>query len=134
MAKSILTVLLKGEFPEAFHFIETLLQPLGLLLANPDSERITHWSDDGRQIAVSRADIVDDASTGEVKNVQFWRASGHDLFVSWIYTSPGWRFSFHLDGVEPELKSALATTLANAVLIDRKLQYEDECAFRIDFD
>ncbi|MCA7931531.1 hypothetical protein LGM45_21020 [Burkholderia cepacia] len=134
MAKPILIVLLKGPFPEAFCFVETLLKPLGFLLANPDSGRITHWSDDGQQIDVSRAKIVDEASTGVMKNVQFWRSDSDDLFVSWIDASPGWEFSFHLNGVIPELKIALVTALASAILVDLKLQYEDESAFRIDFD
>ncbi len=69
-----------------------------------------------------------------MKNVQFWRSDSDDLFVSWIDASPGWEFSFHLNGVIPELKIALVTALASAILVDLKLQYEDESAFRIDFD
>ncbi|MBN3820096.1 hypothetical protein G3N57_27440 [Paraburkholderia sp. Se-20369] len=134
MAKPILIVLLKGSFPEAFCFVETLLKPLGYLLANPDGGRITHWSDDGQQIAVSRAWIVDEAPAGVMKNVQFWQSDSDDLFVSWIDASPGWEFSFHLNGVTSELKIALATALSNAVLVDLKLQYVEESALRIDFD
>ncbi|WP_423394994.1 hypothetical protein [Burkholderia sp. LMG 21824] len=134
MAKPILIVLLKGPFSEAFCFVETLLKPLGFMLANPDSGRITHWSDDGHQIAVSRATIVDEASTGRLKNVQFWQSGSDDLFVSWIDASLGWEFSFHLDGVKPELKIALATALSSAIFVDLNLKYEDESAFRIDFD
>ncbi|CAE6740673.1 hypothetical protein R75461_02454 [Paraburkholderia nemoris] len=134
MAKPILTVSLKGPFPEAFRFVEALLQPLGLLLTNPESGRVTHWGDDGEPIAIPRNKIVDEASAGLVKNVQFWKTSSHDLFVSWVDTSPGWQFSFHLDGVTPELKMALATILSNSVLVDRRVHYQDECAFRIDFD
>ncbi|KVQ76390.1 hypothetical protein WM28_22090 [Burkholderia ubonensis] len=134
MAKPILVVLLKDPFPEAFHYVETLLQPLGFLLANPDSGLITHWTDDGRQLAVSRAEIVDEGSTGGVKNVQFWRSNSYDLFVSWIDAVSGWEFSFHLNGVTPELKIALATALSSAILVDLKLQYIGESALRIDFD
>lgn len=134
MAKPILTVLLKTTFSDAFRMIETLLQPLGFLLVNPDSRQITHWTDDGEPIPISRNKISDGASTGAVNNVQFWRASCDDLFVSWVDTPSGWSFSFHLNGVAPELKVALATALSNSVLIDLKQQYEDECAFRIDFD
>ncbi|CAB3759171.1 hypothetical protein GQ57_20125 [Burkholderia sp. MSh2] len=134
MAKPILILVLKGSFPDAFCFVETLLQSLGFLLANPDSGRVTHWSDDGQQSAVSRAGIVDEAPAGVVKNVQFWRSGDDDLFVSWIDVSPGWEFSFHLNGVTAELKVALATALSKAVLVDLKLQYGEESALRIDFD
>jgi hypothetical protein len=134
MAKPILVVLLKNPFPEAFRYIETLLKPLGFLLANPDSGQITHWTDDGLQMAVSRAEIVDEGSTRGVMNVQFWRSDSDDLLVSWIDTVPGWEFSFHLNGVSPELKVALATALSSAVLVDLKLQYLDETALRIAFD
>jgi len=134
MAKPILTVLLKGPFSDVFRFVEALLQPRGFVLANPESGRVTHWSDDGEQIAIPRDRIINEASTATVRNVQFWSASSEDLFVSWVDASPGWWFSFHLDGVTPELKVALTTALSNSVLIDLKLQYEDECAFRIDFD
>lgn len=134
MAKPFLTVLVKGSFPEAFGFVETLLQPLGFLLVNPDSGQITHWSDDGQQIAISRTWIIDEAQTGKAKNVQFWQSGCDDLFVSWIDASPGWEFSFHLDGVTPELKVALATALSNAILVDLRLQYGEECALRIEFD
>jgi len=134
MAKPILTVLLKGPFPDVFRFVEALLQPLGFVLANPESGRVTHWSDDGEQIAIPRDRIINEASSATVKNVQFWSTSNEDLFVSWVDASPGWWFSFHLDGVTPELKVALTTALSNSVLIDLKLQYEDECAIRIDFD
>ncbi|OJA45134.1 hypothetical protein BGV66_19590 [Burkholderia ubonensis] len=134
MAKPILTILLKRPFPDAFRFIEASLQSLGFLLVNPESGQVTHWSDDGEQIPISRTKISDDASTGTVKNVQFWKTNCDDLFVSWADTSSGWRFSFHLNGVAPELKVALATALSNSVLIDLKQQYENECAFRIDFD
>ncbi|MFM0478478.1 hypothetical protein PQQ60_30565 [Paraburkholderia strydomiana] len=133
-AKPILTILLKGTFPENLRFVENLLQPLGLLLANPDSGLITHWSDDGRQVAVSRAAIVDEVSAGVMKNVQFWETGCEDLFVSWLDVSSGWEFSFHLDGVTPTLKIALATVLSNAVLIDLQQHYQDETVFRIDFD
>lgn len=134
MAKPILTILLKGTFGENFRFVETLLEPLGLLLANPDSGRITHWSDDGRQIVISHSAIVDEASAGVMKNVQFWGTGCDDLFVSWLNASSGWEFSFHLNGVTPTLKIALANVLSNAVLIDLQQQYQDESAFRIDFD
>lgn len=134
MAKPILAVLLKGPFPDVFRLVEALLQPLGFVLANPESGRVTHWSDDGEQIAIPRDRINYEASTATVKNVQFWNTSSEDLFVSWVDASPGWWFSFHLDGVTPELKVALTTVLSNSVLIDLKLQYEDECALRIDFD
>jgi hypothetical protein len=134
MAKPILTVLLKGPLSDVFRFVEALLQPLGFVLANPESGRITHWSDDGEQITTPCDRIISEASAATMKNVQFWSASSEDLFVSWIDASPGWWFSFHLNGVTPELKIALTTALSNSVLIDLKLQYEDECAFRIDFD
>ncbi|OXJ11201.1 hypothetical protein [Burkholderia sp. HI2500] len=134
MAKPILVVLLKNPFPEAFRFVETLVQPLGFLLANPDSGQITHWTDEGRQMAVSRAKIVDEGAIGGIKNVQFWQPDGDDLFVSWIDAVPGWEFSFHLNGVTPELKIALAIALSSAVLVDLKLQYVDESALRIDFE
>ncbi|HHX4056254.1 TPA: hypothetical protein ACU967_004699 [Burkholderia contaminans] len=134
MAKPIVVVLLKNPFPEAFRYVETLLQPLGFLLANPDSGQITHWTDGGRQKAISRTEIVDKASTGEVKNVQFWQSDSDDLLVSWIDAVPGWEFSFHLNGVTPELKIALAIALSRTVLVDLKLQYVDESALRIDFD
>jgi len=48
--------------------------------------------------------------------------------------SPGWEFSFHLNGVTSELKIALAIALSSAVLVDLKLQYVDETALRIAFD
>lgn len=134
MTKPILSILLKGPFPDVFRFVETLLQPLGFVLANPESGRVTHWSDDGEQIAIPRDRVINEASTATVKNVQFWSASSEDLFVSWVNASPGWWFSFLLDGVTPELRVALTTALSNLALIDLKLQYEDECAFRIDFD
>ncbi|UEP51864.1 hypothetical protein LMA00_20735 [Burkholderia ambifaria] len=134
MAKPILVVLLKNPFPEAFRYVETLLKPLGFLLANPGSEQITHWTDDGLQMAVSRAEIFDEGSTGGVKNVQFWLSDSDDLLVSWIGAVPGWEFSFHLNGVTSELKIALAIALSSAVLVDLKLQYVDETALRIAFD
>ncbi|WP_175702054.1 hypothetical protein [Burkholderia ambifaria] len=134
MAKPILTVLLKRPFPDAFRFIEAMLQPLGFLLLNPESRQIMHWSDEGEQIPIPLDKISDEASTGTIKNVHFWKTGCDDLFMSWVDTSSGWSFSFHLDGVAPELKVALATALLNSVLIDLKQQYEDECAFRIDFD
>jgi hypothetical protein len=134
MAKPVLTVLLKGPFPDVFRFVEALIHPLGFVLANPESGRVTHLSDDGEQIAIPRGMIINQLSTETAKNVQFWSASSEDLFVSWVDASPGWWFSFHLDGVIPELKVALTTALSNSVLIDLKQQYEDECAFRIDFD
>ncbi|WP_175970425.1 hypothetical protein [Burkholderia sp. BCC0322] len=134
MAKPILVVLLKNPFPEAFRYVETLLKPLGFLLANPGSEQITHWTDDGLQMVVSRAEIFDEGSTGGIKNVQFWLSDSDDLLVSWIGAVPGWEFSFHLNGVTPELKIALATALSSAVLVDLKLQYVDETALRIAFD
>ena len=81
-----------------------------------------------------RDTIINEASAATMKNVQFWSTSSEDLFVSWIEASPGWLFSFHLNGVNPELKIALTTALSNSVLTDLKLQYEDECAFRIVFD
>ncbi|NYH26834.1 hypothetical protein [Paraburkholderia bryophila] len=134
MAKPILTVLLKGSFLDVFRFVEALLLPLGFSLANPGSGRVTHWSDDGEQIAIPRDMITNQASMSTPKNVQFWSTSSEDLFVSWVDASLGWWFSFHLDGVIPELRVALTTALSNSVLIESKLQYEDECAFRIDFD
>lgn len=134
MAKPVLTVLLKGPFPDVFRLVEALLQPLGWELANPESGRVTHWSDEGEQIAIPSGKIICEASTATVKNVQFWNTNSEDLFVSWIDASPGWRFSFHLDGVTPESNVALTTALSNLVLNDLKLQYEDECVFRIDFD
>jgi len=134
MAKPILTVLLKGPFPDVFRFVEALLQPLGFVLANPENGRVTQWSDDGEQIAISRDRIINEAATATVNNVQFWSTSSEDLFVSWVNASLRWGFSFHLDGVAPELKVALTNALSNSVLIDLRLQYEDECAFRIDFD
>ncbi|PXX31000.1 hypothetical protein FPJ27_16065 [Burkholderia sp. MS455] len=134
MAKPILVVLLKEPFPKAFRYVETLLQPLGFLLANPNSGQITHWTDGGRQMAASRAEIVDEASIGGIKNVQFWQSDSDDLLVSWINAMPGWEFSFHLNSIAPELKIALTTALSSAVLIDLKLQYVDESVLRIDFD
>jgi hypothetical protein len=134
MAKPILTVLLKGPFPDTFGFIEELLEPLGFQLVNPESGRITHWLDSGEQITIPRDMVIDEASAGRQKNVQFWETGTDDLFVSWADTGSGWRFSFHLNGVAPESKLALATVLCNSVLGDLKFQYEDECAFGIDFD
>ncbi|MFM0288879.1 hypothetical protein [Paraburkholderia megapolitana] len=134
MAKPILAVLLKGPFPDVFCFVRALLQPLGFELANPENGRVTYWSDAGEQITIPHDRISDEASIATVKNIQFWSASNEDLFVSWADTSSGWWFSFHLDGVTPDLKVSLTIALSNSVLIDLKPQYEDECAFRIDFD
>lgn len=134
MAKPILTVLLKGSFPDIFRFVEALLQPLGFSLANPETGRVTPWSDDGEQIAIPRDMTTNQASMATPKNVQFWGTSNEDLFVSWVDASSGWWFSFHLDGITPELTVALTTAISNLVLVELKRQYEDECAFRIDFD
>ncbi|VVD78119.1 hypothetical protein PIN31009_00989 [Pandoraea iniqua] len=134
MAKPILMVLLKGPFPDIFSFVEALLQPLGFSLANPETGRVTCWIDDGKQIAIPRDMITNQASMATPKSVQFWSTSSEDLFVSWVDAPSGWWFSFHLDGVTPELKVALTTALSNSVLGELMQQYKDECAFRIDFD
>jgi len=71
MAKPILTVLLKRPFPDAFRFIEAMLQPLGFLLLNPESRQVTHWSDDGEQIPIPLNKISDKESRERIKKFKF---------------------------------------------------------------
>jgi len=93
-----------------------------------------HWNDDGEQLDIARDAIAEGASTGAIKNVQFWKTDMDDLFVSWAGLPSGWRFSIHLNGVDSELRVVLATALSKAILVDLKDLYEEESVFSIEFD
>lgn len=130
MTKPVLTILLNDQLLSCLTAVETLVQPLGFRLEHPISGKITTWTSEGVQREVLREAFAEEA----VENVQFWKSSCDDLFVSWSPTSSGFRFSFHLNGVPMESRIALANTLVRTVLTDLRHQFCDQCAFTIEFE
>lgn len=134
MAKGVCRVLIPDTRGSAFLFVVDLLKTVGVSLHNPGSGKITTWTDDGEQIEVLGAKILDEVVSGQIRNIQFWKTESKDMFVAWSEAHAGHLFFFYLDGVHVDVAVALASKLVETVLTKYRTRYGDEVAFAIEFE
>ncbi len=100
----------------AFIFIMACLNSAGLVIQNPETGRITSWSDEGEQVVTASEDLLREIKSGALKNVQFWISSCDDMFVSWSADGRLSIFSLYLDGVDIDRSVVVASRLIEGLL------------------
>lgn len=116
MATRIFRVSIPTDLASAFSFIAACVNSAGLILQNPETGKITSWSDDGQQIVTVSAEVLEKIKSGELKNVQFWSSPSDDMFVSWDGDGRLSTFSLHLDGVDVIHCVAVASKVIEGLL------------------
>jgi hypothetical protein len=116
MATRILRVSIPGRLVLAFTFIAACLNSAGLVIENPETGRVTSWSDKGEQIVTATENLLHEIKSRVLKNVQFWISRSEDMFVSWNEDGNQSVFSLHLDGVDVSRSVAVASSLIEGLL------------------
>lgn len=118
MATRVLRVSIPERLDLAFTFVAACLNSAGVVIKNPETGRITSWSDEGEQVVTAAEDLLQEIKSGALKNVQFWISSSEDMFVSWNEDGRLSIFSLHLDGVGIDRSVAVASRLIEGLLTD----------------
>lgn len=134
MAKPVCRVLIPETLEQAFLFVVSLLEALGLTLTNPSSAKITTWTDDGDQVQIASVEVLSEVLSGSLHNVQFWRSASEDVFVAWENAQGGCTFKIYLDGVDSAFAVAVTAKLAEAVLTKFRSEYGDGQTLAIEFE
>jgi hypothetical protein len=116
MATRILRVSIPERLDLAFTFIAACLNSAGLVIENPETGRVTSWSDEGEQIVTITEDLLHEIKSKALTNVQFWISRSEDMFVSWNEDGRQSVFSLHLDGVDVSRSVAVASSLIEGLL------------------
>ncbi|MBN3755503.1 hypothetical protein G3N95_21345 [Paraburkholderia sp. Tr-20389] len=116
MATRIFRVSIPEGLDLAFTFIAACIDSAGLTIKNPETDKITSWSDEGEQVVTASERILPKINSGELTNVQFWSSSSDDMFVSWSRDGCLSTFSLHLDGVDVTQSVAVASKLIEGLL------------------
>ncbi|NVH74001.1 hypothetical protein FSB08_15835 [Paraburkholderia sp. JPY432] len=134
MAKPVCRVLIPETLEQAFLFVVALLDGLGLTLTNPDSSKITTWTDDGDQVEIATGKVLSEVLSGSLRNVQFWRSASEDVFVAWENAQGQCTFTIYLDGLDSAFAVALTAKFAESVLTKFRSDYVDGQAFAVEFE
>lgn len=134
MVKPVCRVLIPEVLERAFLFVNDFLEALGLSIANPESAKITTWTNEGEQIEIPVERVVGEIASGAVNNIQFWKTSSEDVFVAWREGADGCSFSIYLDGVDSDLSVMLASKLVESVLVRFRNRYGEGVALTVEFE
>jgi hypothetical protein len=58
MTTRIFRVSIPGDLESAFSFVAACISSAGLVIRNPETGRITSWSDEGEQIATTPEELL----------------------------------------------------------------------------
>jgi hypothetical protein len=119
MATRIFRVSIPADLVSAFSFIAACVNSAGLTIQNPETGKITSWSDEGEQIVTVSAEVLARIKSGELKNMQFWSSPSNDMFVSWNGDGQLSTFALHLDGVDVIHCVAVASKLIEEMLVQQ---------------
>jgi hypothetical protein len=132
------TRIFRASIPEgldqAFAFIVACLASAGLTIQNPDTGKITSWSDEGEQLVTPSGELLLKITSGELDNVQFWSSASEDMFVSWNSDGSRNTFSLHLDGVDVVRSVAVASRLIEGFLTQYRNKELSGDAFALNFE
>ncbi|GAB2915479.1 hypothetical protein GCM10027093_62650 [Paraburkholderia jirisanensis] len=117
MTTRIFRVSMPGDLELAFNFVAACISSAGLVIRNPETGRITSWSDEGEQIVTTPEELLKKIKAGSLENVQFWSSSSEDMFVSWSGDGRRNIFLLHLDGVDILHSVAVASKLVEGLLM-----------------
>lgn len=134
MATPVCRILVPEALEQAFLLVAALLESAGLFIANPASKRITTWTDDGEQKDVPGTTVIREVTSGSVRNIQFWKNLGEDVFVSWEERLDGCMFSIFLDGVDSDLAVTLIGSFTKLVLTTFRGRYHEGAVVTIAFE
>ncbi len=134
MVKPVCRVLIPETLERAFRFVNDFLETQGLSIANPESAKITTWTNEGEQRDVPVIRVVGEITSGAVNNIQFWKTSSEDVFVAWKEGADGCSFSIYLDGVDSALSVMLVSRLVESVLVRFRNRYGEGRALTVEFE
>ncbi|WP_155740763.1 hypothetical protein [Burkholderia territorii] len=119
---------------QAFPFVVSLLEALGLSLTNPGNAKITTWNDRGEQVMLGAGTVHSAVMSGSLRNIQFWRTVSEDVFVAWENVKGGCTFSFYLDGLDSNFAVLLTSRFVESVLTTFRSRYDDGEVLTISFE
>ncbi|MBN3724240.1 hypothetical protein [Burkholderia sp. Ac-20379] len=134
MANRIFRVSIPDDLVSAFSFVAACINLAGLTIQNPETGKITSWSDDGEQIVTVSAEVLENIKSGNLRNVQFWSSPSSDMFVSWNGDARLSTFSLHLDGVAAIHCVAVASKLIEGLLSQYASKNLSGDAFAVNFE
>lgn len=123
MATPLFRMLIPDLRERAIPFVITLFESLGLSIKNPQTGRITTWNEEGSQEEIEESLAFTKLATGPVRNVQFWKTAGDDVFVTWDERSDGCLLSIFLNGVSLDLAAALVGAFTRSALTEFRGRY-----------
>ncbi|MBX9432194.1 hypothetical protein [Ralstonia pseudosolanacearum] len=134
MVKPVCKVLIPETLERAFLFVADFLAALGLSIENPESAKITTWTNEGDQKEILVERVIGEVASGAVNNVQFWKNSSEDVFVAWREGADGCSFSIYLDGMDSALSVMLTSKLVESVLVGFRNRYGEGVALTVEFE
>ncbi|MEF9387378.1 hypothetical protein V4890_17400 [Ralstonia solanacearum species complex bacterium KE056] len=134
MATPVCRVLIPEALEQAFLFVVALFDAVGLTITNPESLRVTTWTDNGEQKEIPETIAIREVTSGSIRNVQFWKNPSEDVFVSWDERIDGCMFSIFLDGVDSDLAVALIGKFTKPLLTEFRTQYQEGTALTLLFE
>lgn len=134
MAKLVCRVAIPEALERAFPLIDALLKTLGFSLTNPDTAKVTTWTDDGDQNEIPATNVVGDVVLGALQNVQFWRAASEDIFLAWEEDTDKCTFAIYLDGLDSVSAIRVIAEFVELVLTKLRTRYGEGVALTVEFE
>lgn len=134
MTKPVCRVAIPQALEQAFPFVAALLNTLGLSLTNPDTAKVTTWTDDGDQKEIEATKVVGEAVSGAIKNIQFWKTGSEDVFLTWHDHIDKCTFVIYLDGLDSGFAVRLITKFVELALTKLRTRYGEGVALTVEFE
>lgn len=134
MAKPVCRVLIPEPLEQAFILVAGQLNARGFSLTNPQTSKVTTWTDEGAQVEILALDVVRDVVSGVMNNVQFWKTASDDVFVAWEAAHDRCTFTIYLDGLDSVAAVALVSQFVELALTKFRRGYGEDTAITVEFE
>ena len=134
MARPVCRVLIPESLEQAFLLIASQLNARGFSLTNPETTKVTTWTNDGVQMEISPSDVMRQVVSGVMNNVQFWKAASDDVFVAWEAAHDRCTFTIYLDGLDSVAAVALVSQFVELALTKFRRGYGEDTAITVEFE
>jgi len=134
MAKPVCRVLIPEALERAFPLVVALLKTLGFSITNPETAKVTTWTDDGDQKEIPATNVVRDVVSGAIHNVQFWKTASEDVFLAWEDGNEKCTFAIYLDGLDSVSAMTLIAEFVEMVLTKLRTRYGEGVALTVEFE
>lgn len=134
MTKPVCRVVIPEALDRAFPLVAALLKALGFSLTNPDTAKVTTWTDDGDQKEIPVTSVVREVVSGAIHNVQFWKTASEDVFLAWEDDTDKCTFAIYLDGLDSVSAIKLIAEFVELALTKLRTRYGEGVALTVEFE